>query len=83
MTTHISLGIGTEFSRLPAQKARRVIVSNPSAHTVEVRQDGAGEAFPIPPGQMTTLRGLADASQIEARCPTAPELVTVYFRLEN
>lgn len=82
MTTHISLGVSASFSKLPAQKARRVIVSNPSTQTIDVRQDGGGEAFPIPAGQMTTLRGLADASQIEARCLTAVEPVTVYFRIE-
>lgn len=80
MTTQFSLGIGTGYTQLPAQQARRVIVSNPSQRTVLVRQDGAGEGFPVPAGQVVTFRGLEDAAQLEVMCEEA--MVTVYFRTE-
>jgi hypothetical protein len=58
-----------------------MVISNNTGTTIEFRQGGAGVGFPIPTGQMFTISGISDTSQISVRrVDTTNTQVTVAAR---
>jgi hypothetical protein len=58
---------GANFSAFASQNCKQLTISNNSGTAIEVQQDGAGVALPIPDQTYFTFYGLANASQLGVR----------------
>lgn len=75
---------GTNWAPFPQQSCRQLTVVNDTGTALEVRQDGAGVAIPLPTGTFFTFYGIGDASQMEVRrADTSGTQVTVKARWEG
>ena len=75
---------GTNYVTFASTDATKLIISNQTGTTIEVRQGGAGATFLIPTAQIVTLSGIINANQISLRrSDTSNTQVTVGARWEK
>lgn len=60
-------GTGTNYVAFASVDATKLIISNQTGTTLEVRQGGAGATFLIPTTQIITLSGITNTNQISLR----------------
>lgn len=72
---------GSTYVALGSSPAFKATLSNQSGTTIDVRQGGAGIAFPIPTGQIFEFEGITNTSDLSIkRTDNSNTQVTVAFR---
>lgn len=75
---------GTTYVTFTSTELSKLIISNQTGTTIEVRQGGAGATFLIPTATIITLSGIINANQISLRrSDTSNTQVTVGARWEK
>lgn len=75
---------GTNYVTFANTDLNKLIISNQSGTTIEVRQGGAGATFLIPTANIVNLSGLINANQISIRrSDTSNTQITVSARWEK
>ena len=83
---HLSLTTanpGTNWTAFASQACSQLTVSNQTGALLEVRQDGAGVGFQVPPSSFYTFFGISNTSQLQAkRADSSNVQVTITARWE-
>ncbi len=75
---------GTNYVTFTSTDATKLMISNQTGTTIEVRQGGTGATFLIPTAQIVILSGIINSNQISLRrSDTSNTQVTVGARWEK